>query len=86
MGALGPTGYMDFVKVLEVIGGVLVAIPLTRNFGLLVLGPIIINILAFHVFLNKGAELANPVLIVIVLLASFLLWSERKVFLGLLKT
>src|SRR5438874_13831641 len=54
MGAFGPTGYMTFVKIFELLGGLLVAIPRTRNFGLLVLGPIIINILAFHTFLAGG--------------------------------
>lgn len=84
MGAMAPTGYLDFVKVLEILGGILVAIPLTRNFGLLVLGPIIVNIMAFHVFFNKGAGLLDPVLIVIMALAAFLLWSARGKFLGLL--
>ncbi|MEZ5429584.1 MAG: hypothetical protein R3F31_00065 [Verrucomicrobiales bacterium] len=84
MGALVPTGYLTFVKVFEVLGGVLVAIPRTRNFGLLVLGPIILNILAFHLFITGGVGLFNPLLIVICLLALFLLWSGRKAFLGLL--
>ena len=82
-GAFGPTGYLTFVKVLELLGGILVAIPRTRNFGLLILGPIIVNILAFHVFIMKGAGLADPILIVICLLATFLLWSGRKAFAGL---
>ena len=83
-GAFKPTGWMDFVKALEMIGGILVAIPKTRNFGLLVLGPIIVNILAFQIFLAKGAGLADPALIVICLLAVYLLWIERKAFAGLL--
>src|SRR3954468_15581452 len=74
MGAFGPTGYFTFIKILEVLGGVLVAIPRTRNWGLLVLGPIIVNILAFNLFILKGAMLLNPMLIVIVLLAAYLLW------------
>lgn len=84
MGAFGPTGYMTFVKICELLGGILVAIPKTRNFGLLVLGPIIVNILAYHGFIMKGEGLANPILIVICLLAAFLLWVERKAFLNLL--
>ena len=40
--AFGPTGYLNFVKVLEVVGGLLVAIPRTRRMGLLVLGPILV--------------------------------------------
>jgi uncharacterized membrane protein YphA (DoxX/SURF4 family) len=68
-GALFPTGYLAFVKVLEIIGGLLVAIPKTRNFGLLILGPIIINILAFHVFLTNRAGLLDPPLLLICALA-----------------
>jgi uncharacterized membrane protein YphA (DoxX/SURF4 family) len=83
-GAFGPTGYMTFVKIFELVGGILVAIPRTRNFGLLVLGPIIINILAFTIFVAKGQGLFNPMLIVIVLLALYLLWCGRKAFAGLL--
>src|SRR5476651_720583 len=31
MGAFGPSGYLTMVKVLELIGGVLVALPMTRR-------------------------------------------------------
>ena len=84
MGAFGPTGYLTFVKVLELLGGILVAIPRTRNFGLLVLGPIIVNIVAFHVLITKGEGLFNPLLLLIVALALYLLWVGRKAFAGLL--
>ncbi|MCW5558939.1 MAG: DoxX family protein [Verrucomicrobiae bacterium] len=83
MAAFVPTGYLAFVKVFEVIGGILVAIPRTRNLGLLVLGPILVNILAFHVFVTGGKDLANPMLILIVLIALYLLWVERAAFAGL---
>ncbi len=84
MAAFAPTGYLTFVKILEVIGGILVAIPRTRNLGLLVLGPIIVNILAFHAFVTDGVGLFEPPIILICLLAAFLLWSGRKAFAGLL--
>ena len=84
MGALGPTGYLTFVKVVELIGGILVAIPRTRNFGLLALGPVLVNILAYHVFLLHGEGLLNPLLVFIVLLALYLLWVGRKSFANLL--
>jgi hypothetical protein len=84
MAALGPTGYLTFVKVCEVLGGVLVAIPRTRNLGLLVLGPIILNILAYQIFLAGGKDLLNPMLLVIVALAVYLLWCGRTGFVGLL--
>jgi putative oxidoreductase len=84
-GAFGPTGYLTFVKVLELTGGILVAIPRTRNLGLLVLGPIIVNILAFHTFVGTPKELLNPMLIGIVLLSLYLLWAERKAWAGLVR-
>jgi len=86
MGAFGTTGYLTFVKVLELTGAILVAFPKTRNYGLLVLGPIIINILAYHQFLTKGAGLFNPMIVAIVVLALYLLWAGRKAFAGLLNS
>jgi putative oxidoreductase len=85
MAGFGPTGYLTFVKLCELIGGILVAVPKTRNLGLLVLGPIIINILCFHGFVMKGEGLFSPVIIIIVVAALFLLWSERLAFGGLVK-
>ena len=82
MGAFMPTGYMTFVKILEVLGGILVAIPRTRNLGLLVLGPIIVNILAFTIFVAKGEGLGMP--LVVALVALYLLWVERRAFAGLI--
>ncbi len=84
MAAFAPTGWLTFVKICELLGGILVAFPKTRNFGLLLLGPIIVNILAFHVFAMGGAMLLDPVLITIVALAGYLLWIERRAFAGLL--
>lgn len=84
MAAFGPTGYMTFIKVLEVLGGILVAVPKTRNLGLLVLGPIIVNILAFHAFVTGGQGLMSPMIIGICLLAVYLLWAGRKQWAALL--
>ena len=80
MAAFMTTGYLPFVKSLEVLGGLLVAIPKTRRAGLLVLGPIIINILAFHTFITHGEGLLSPVLLVICALTLFLVWVERRAF------
>ena len=83
-GAFVPTGYMTFVKICEFLGGVLVAVPKTRNFGLLLLGPIIVNILAFHIFVSDPKELLNPMLLLIIALALYLLWVGRAKFVALL--
>lgn len=84
MNAVGPTGFMTLVKVLELVGGILVIIPKTRNLGLLTLGPIILNILAFHQFV-AGDGILQPMLLGISALSLYLLWSERKAWSGLLK-
>ena len=81
MAAFGPTGYMAFVKVCEMIGGALVIIPKTRNLGLLILGPIVINILCFHGFVMRGGFGGAHAFIAIG--ALFLLWTERSAFAGL---
>lgn len=83
MRAFVPTGYLTFVKVLEILGGLLVAIPRTRNFGLLILGPIIVNILAFHIFITKGEGLFAVPIILIVVLATYLMWVARSQFAAL---
>ena len=82
MAALGPTGYMTFIKVLELLGGILVAIPKTRNFGLLILGPIIVNIAAYHQFIEKDL-FAQPMVLGIGVAALYLLWAGRRNFAGL---
>tara|TARA_R110000850_G_scaffold9196_17_gene34018 strand:+ start:2807 stop:3190 length:384 start_codon:yes stop_codon:yes gene_type:complete len=79
MGAMYGSGYLTFVKVLEILGGLLVAVPKTRNIGLLVLGPIVINILAFNIFVAPGG-LAQPPVILVAVLSAVLLWAGRSSF------
>lgn len=83
MGAMYSTGFLTLVKILEIVGGVLVAIPKTRNFGLLILGPIVINILAFNTFIAPGG-LTQPPVILVAVLSAFLLWSAKNSFAKLL--
>ena len=83
IGGLLGLAFIAFVKVLELLGGVLVAVPKTRNLGLLILGPIIVNILCFHGLVMKGVGLFAPVIIIISAAALFLLWAERRTFAGL---
>ena len=84
-GAFGPTGYFTFVKIFELVGGLFVMIPRLRNFGLLLLGPVIVNILAFHIFIGGGLkDLLSPMILVMLVLSLYLLWAGRKNFSGLL--
>lgn len=80
LGAMFGSGYLAFVKVLEIVGGLAVAIPRLRRLGLLLLGPVIVNIVAFHIFFAKGAGLTEPVMLFIGFSTLYLLWAERRAF------
>jgi hypothetical protein len=77
MTVFATTGYLKFVKFFELLGGILVAIPRTRNLGLLCLGPVIVNIVAFNALVAK-AGVFHPISLVIYALSLYLLWVERN--------
>ena len=80
--ALMQSNYMHVIGLLQVIGGLLILIGRFVPLGLTLLGPVIVNILLFHVFLDpKGL----PMAIVVSALAFFLLWRYRANFAGLVK-
>jgi putative oxidoreductase len=84
MAAFGPTGYVKFVKIFEFMGALVVMIPRLRNIGLLLLGPVIVNIIAFHTLVDDPKHLINPILDIIIVCALYLLWDARRKFAGLL--
>ena len=74
IGAMYKSGYLTFVKVLEVVGGVLLILPRTRVWGLFIIGPILVNILAICIFLDHQ----TPGLVIgLVALALIVAWSKR---------
>ena len=77
LGVLFKTGYLKFVKVLEVIGGVLLISGQFVPLGLVILAPIIVNIMAFHIMFDMaglgGGAIAT-------LLELFLIWAYRDHF------
>lgn len=79
-GAIYTTGFLAFVKIIEIVGGILVAIPKTRNFGLLLLCPIVVGILAVNIFIVGGAAVFQVPVIAITLLSVYLLWDARAKF------
>ncbi len=79
LGVLFTTGYLSAVKVLELLGGILVASGRLLGAGLLILGPIILNILFFDLFLAKAF---NPLSTLAAILGLFLLWTKRERFLA----
>ncbi len=75
--------YMTFVALLMVIAGVLLLVGRYVPLALVILGPILVNILLFHLLLDP-AHLANAIPgLVCTLLELFLLWAYRLSFRGL---
>jgi putative oxidoreductase len=67
MTLFGTTGYMTFVKALEVAFGILLLIPRTRALGLILIAPIIVNIACYEIFIHKGAGIGVALLILNIL-------------------
>ena len=65
------TGYMTFIKVLEVAFGVLLLVPKTRALGLILIAPIVVNIAAYE-FLIHGTPGIGLALIVLNAIGIFL--------------
>ncbi len=73
-------GWLTFVSVLQVIGGLLLLVGRYVPLGLVILAPIVVNILLFHLLLApKGIV---PGLFAAVL-EVFLIWAYRRSFRGL---
>src|SRR6188508_1154732 len=80
--ALMQSHYMYVIGFLQFIGGLLILIGKYVPLGLTLLGPVIVNILLFHIFLEpKGL----PMALLVSALALFLLWRYRANFAGLVK-
>jgi uncharacterized membrane protein YphA (DoxX/SURF4 family) len=78
IGALVSSGLIYAIAALQVVGGLLLLIggrfvPL----GLTLLGPVIVNIVLYHIFLDPSGL---PMACVISILALFLLWVYRHKF------
>lgn len=80
--ALMESHYMYVVGFLQFAGGLLLLIGRYVPLGLTLLGPVIVNILLFHLFLEPTGL---PMALVVSALALFLLWRHRTNFAGLVQ-
>jgi putative oxidoreductase len=83
MTALFVSRYLYVVGALQVAGGVLLLTGRWVPLGLTLLGPVIVNILCFHVLM---APASLPMAVVVAVLALFLLWRHRGSFAGIVKS
>jgi uncharacterized membrane protein YphA (DoxX/SURF4 family) len=84
MGVMMPSGWMHHVGAFQVLGGVLVLIGGTAPLGLCILGPIIVNILIFHILLTGGHGIAAG--LVAAILEIVLIYAYRANFSGIFTT
>jgi putative oxidoreductase len=82
MGAMFVSHYLYVVATCEVIGGLLLLSGRYGPLGLTLVGPVVVNILAFHTFMDPSGL---PIALVVAALSLFLLWSYREHFAGLVK-
>ncbi len=79
--ALFVSHYFYVVSALQVAGGALCLVGRYVPLGLTLLGPVIVNILLFHILLDSTGL---PLAVGVAVLALFLLWRHRSAFAGLL--
>ena len=78
--ALAASHYLWVIAGLQVAGGVLLLVNRFVPLALVLLGPVIVNILLYHVFLNRsGAQLA----ILVTILWFIVFYSHRQYFSGI---
>ena len=81
MAVMGPSGWLRYIAALEVIGGILLLIGGTAPLGLVILGPIIVNALMFHILLAGGQGIAPA--IVAAAFEIILIYGYRSNFAGI---
>jgi uncharacterized membrane protein YphA (DoxX/SURF4 family) len=82
VGAMFQSGYFAAVAAFQIAGGALLLTGRYVALGLTLLGPVIVNILLFHIFLERTGL---PIAIVVSCFALFLLWAYRDRFGPILK-
>ncbi|MDE2924162.1 MAG: DoxX family protein [Acidobacteriota bacterium] len=83
MGAIMDTGYLwPVIKVTEIVCGVLLILGMFVPLALVVLAPVALNILLFHVFLEPSGLVFGVVLLVLGLYTAH---QHRESFSGVLK-
>jgi putative oxidoreductase len=81
-GALYVTHYLYVIATCEIVGGLLLLSGRYVALGLTFVGPVVVNILAFTIFMSHTGW---PPAALVVVLSLFLLWRYRENFAGLVK-
>ncbi len=81
-GALYATHYLYVIGTCEVLGGLLLLRGRYVPLSLTLVGPVVVNILAFHIFMSHEGW---PPAALVTVLSLFLLWRYRENFAGLVR-
>jgi len=81
IGALVLSHYYWVVGALQIAGGLLLLVNRFVPLGLVLLGPVIVNILCYHLFLNHDGA---PIAIVVTVLWFIIFYGHRQYFAGIL--
>ena len=74
------TGYMKFIKVLELVVGILLLVPKTRALGLILIAPIVVGIAAYDFLIHGGVGLGLGLLI----LNAFGIYLNREKYMSII--
>ena len=80
IGALFVSHYYWVIAALQVVGGALLLVNRFVPLGLVLLGPIIVNIICYHVFLNPSGALLAAVVTILWLIVFY---DKRQYFSGI---
>src|SRR4030095_10480838 len=80
IGALAQSHYFLVVAALQVVGGALLLVNRFVPLALVLLGPVIVNILCYHIFLNPSG-IALPIVVTALWLIIF--YGHRQYFSGI---
>lgn len=75
--AMGGSGYMNIIKALEIVAGILLIIKCTRGWGVVLSGALLFNIFFVNVLMKN---VWDPLVIVLVLAGLYLAFVGRKGF------
>ncbi|HEY3900615.1 MAG TPA: hypothetical protein VGM54_18550 [Chthoniobacter sp.] len=82
VGAMFTSGYFQAVAALQIVGGLLLLSTRFAAVGLLLVGPIVVNILFYHIFLEPGGL---PLAGLVAVLSLVSLAYHRQGYLALMK-
>jgi putative oxidoreductase len=82
LAAIIDTGYLNFIAICEVLGGLLLLINQFVPLGLTILGPLVVNIFVINALMTPKAVPVAAVMVILWLLGA---WRFRSVFFPILR-